>query len=76
MNSLIHTYLSSLKGHYTPNLKLACFVCYLKIVNTFLKNIVCILKQIVQGTPKWHWNFSRPSRLSYGSEQAKYCFDQ
>ena len=51
-----------LRGYYTPNLKLACFVCYLKIINTFfLKNNVCILKQIVQGTQKWHWNFSRPS---------------
>ena len=25
------------KGYYTPNLNLACFVCYLKIINTFLK---------------------------------------
>ena len=24
-----------LKGVYTPNLKLACFVCYLKIINIF-----------------------------------------
>ena len=29
----------------------------LKIVNTLLQNIVYILKQIVQGTQKWHWNF-------------------
>ena len=28
------------------------FVCYLKIINTFLKNNICILKQIVQGTKK------------------------
>ena len=27
-----------LRGYYTPNLKLACFVLYLKIINTFLKN--------------------------------------
>ena len=25
-------------GYYTPNQKLACFVLYLKIINTFLKN--------------------------------------
>ena len=25
------------KGHCTPNQKLACFVLYLKIINTFLK---------------------------------------
>ena len=24
-----------LRGYYTPNLKLACFVCYLKIIHTF-----------------------------------------
>ena len=29
----------SFKGYYIPNLKLACFVCYLKTINTFLKNI-------------------------------------
>ena len=50
-----------LTGYYTPNQKLACLVMYLKIINTFLKNNVCILKQIVQGNQKWHWNFSRPS---------------
>ena len=27
----------SLRGYCTPNLKLACFVCYLKFINTFLK---------------------------------------
>ena len=25
------------RGYCTPNLKLACFVCYLKIINTFSK---------------------------------------
>ena len=41
-----------LKGvKYTLNLKLACFVCYLK-VSTLCGKImyICILKQIVQGT--------------------------
>ena len=28
---------------YTPNQKLACFVLYLKIINTFLKNNICIV---------------------------------
>ena len=32
-----------LRGYYNPNQKLACFVCYLKIINTFLKNNICIL---------------------------------
>ena len=48
------------RGNCTPDHKLACFALYLKIVNTFLKNNVYILKQIVQKTKKWQWNFSRP----------------
>ena len=38
------TELSFLKRYYIPNLKLACFVCYLKTVNSFSKNNACILK--------------------------------
>ena len=33
----------SLRGYCTPNQKLACFVFYLKIISTFLKNDICIL---------------------------------
>ena len=29
-----------------------------KLSTSFWKNNVCILQQIVQGTQKWHWNFS------------------
>ena len=43
----------TLRGYCTPNLKLACFACYYKIVNFFYNNI-CILRQIVQGTQKLH----------------------
>ena len=32
-----------LKGYYTLNQKLTCFVLYLKIINTFLKTNICIL---------------------------------
>ena len=32
-----------LRGYYTPNQKLACFVLYLKIINTFMKNNIHIL---------------------------------
>ena len=32
-----------LMEYCTPNKKLACFVLYLKIINTFLKNDICIL---------------------------------
>ena len=35
-----------LSGNCTPNQKLACFVLYLKIINTSLKNNRCILYQI------------------------------
>ena len=48
-------------GGYCIYQKLACFVLYLKIINKFLKNKVCVLWKNVQGTQKWHWNFSRPS---------------
>ena len=44
------------KGELHPNQKLAYFV-----LDTLLKNDICILKQIVQGTQKGHWNFSRLS---------------
>ena len=51
---------SVLRGYCTPNQLLACFVVYLKIINTLLKNNRCILKQIVHETQKWHWNFNKP----------------
>ena len=43
-------FINQLRGYYTPNLKLVCFVCYLKIINLFWKHDVRILKKIVQGT--------------------------
>ena len=54
----------SFKGYCTLNLKLACFVCHIKIINTFFENNACILNIVkvnVQGYQKWHWKFSRPS---------------
>ena len=39
INFEIQTTLYSLRGYYTPNQKLACFVLFLKIINTFLKII-------------------------------------
>ena len=33
-----------LREYYTPNKKIACFVLDLKIINTLLKNNICILK--------------------------------
>ena len=33
----------ALRGNYTPNQKLACFVHYFQIINTFLKNNICII---------------------------------
>ena len=35
--------LYSLRGYYTPNQNLACFVLYLKIINNFMKIIVWML---------------------------------
>ena len=45
---------NNLRGYCTLNHKLACFVLYLKIINTLLKNNICTLKQIVLGTQKWY----------------------
>ena len=39
---LVHTG-APLRGNCTRNQKLACFVLYLKIINTVLENNVCIL---------------------------------
>ena len=47
-----HSGIKQLRGSCTPNTKFACFVLYLKIINTLLKNNICILKQIVQGIIK------------------------
>ena len=63
-----------LRGNCTPNQKLACFALYLKIVTTFLQNNVYILKQIVQGTQKWHWNFSRQSNFKLWIKTVKMLF--
>ena len=40
-----------------------CFVCNLKLINTFLKNGKSIVKKIIWKTQKWHPNFSRPIGL-------------
>ena len=45
---IMHLYdFLALSGYCTPYLKLACFVYYLKIINTFQKNNPCIFSQIV-----------------------------
>ena len=43
-----------IKGYFTSNKKLTCFVLYLKILNTLLKNNTFILEYIVRGTQKWY----------------------
>ena len=37
---------------HLPHLKISIFMLYLKIINTFLINNVCILQLIVRGTQK------------------------
>ena len=66
--------IKALRGNCTPNQKLACFVCYLKIINTFLKNDICIWKQIVKGSQKWPWNFSWPSGFKLWIKTVKIMF--
>ena len=53
-----------LKGVLHPNLQLACFVCYLKIINTFfffLKITDIFLTENCSRKSKMALNFSRPS---------------
>ena len=38
----------TLRGYCTSYQKLACFVLYFKIINTFLKNNICILKFLIK----------------------------
>ena len=59
--------------HCIRNQKLACFVLCLKIIHTFLKNDI-VLKQIVQGTQKGHWNFSRPSHFRVVDQNSQILF--
>ena len=48
------TKVTRFKGVTAPQTKkLACFVLYLKIINTFLKNNMYISNKFVQGTQKW-----------------------
>ena len=50
---MLHLSSALLRGYYTPNQKLACFMKKLwEMINTYLKNTVCILKSIFQGTKK------------------------
>ena len=52
----------SLRGNWVPNQKLACFALYLKNVNTFFfQNDMYASYSKLEGTQKWHWNFSRPN---------------
>ena len=46
-------FFNCLRGYCTSYQKLACFVLYLKIINNFLKNRLCILYEIVEGPQKW-----------------------
>ena len=55
-----------LRGYCTSNLKLACFVCYLKIINTFSKNNTCSLNV---NEWKFHspieWNSCKPLKKEW-----------
>ena len=42
-NILSENVFFTLRGYCTRNLKLECFVLYLKIINMFVKNNTCIL---------------------------------
>ena len=61
----------SLRRYCTSYPKLAYFVLYLTIIFPFLKNNLCILYKIVQGTQKWQWNFSKPSGLKVMNQKSQ-----
>ena len=46
----------------TPNLKLACFMCYLKIINTFSKNNA---RTASKSRPKWSKKFKNGIEISW-----------
>ena len=63
------------RGFCTCYPKLVSFVLNFKIINTVLKNntyTVCIL--FVQGTQKWHWNFSRPGSFKVMDQNSQMLF--
>ena len=59
-----------LRGYCTHNKKLACFVLYLKVINTFVKITYAsyskLSKELKNGI----------EILCYGSKQSKCCLDQ
>ena len=68
-------YLSAFKGELHPLPKITMF-CALpqKLSILFLKNDICILKQIVQGTEKWNGNYSRPAVFKLWIKIVKILF--
>ena len=64
------------KWYDNPNLKLVCFVCYFKIINTFLKNNVLHHRTSCPKYSKMAINLSRSSSVSSMDQKSKYCFDQ
>ena len=52
-----------LRGYLTLNLKLACFVCYLKIISTLLKNYCMHLKANCLRISQMALKFSMPSNF-------------
>ena len=54
-----------LKGVLHPNFKLACFVCYLKIMNTLNNNVCKLSRELKNGI-----------YILVVSKQSKYCFGQ
>ena len=59
-----------LKWHNTSSLKLACFMCNLKLSTLLKKNATW---EIIQEIQKWHWNFSVPGGFRLGIKHANFC---
>ena len=63
-----------LRGYYTPNQTLACFVVYLQIITLFEKQYICS-KQIVQETHGFEISVGKVV-FDLWIKQSKYCFHQ
>ena len=66
-----------LRGYYTPNQILACFVLYLKIINTILENhIYASYSKSSKGEKKKKKKKAGQAFLSYESRPSKCCLYQ
>ena len=67
---------TNLRGYYTSNLKLACFVCCLKIINILRKLIYASLSKMSEELKDGIEILVGQAVFKLWIKQSKYCFDQ